>query len=112
MKPCKQPKRTPEEARSFARVSLNNAARAMAELQEDGRCNGACTAYADIFTYARWRDQGYHVRRGEHGAKLSIIIDTEKEDDSGNVKAEKRFWYTTVFCRCQVDAIASSNKSR
>ena len=32
-----------------------------------------CEPYADVFTFNRWKAQGYFVRRGEHGVRLPIV---------------------------------------
>ncbi len=98
-----RPKFTPETARTFDRFSIANAAQAMRDLQEAGCCRGACQPYEDIYTFNRWAAQGYYVRKGQHGAKLSIIIENTKEDEEGNKTAVSRPWMTTVFCRCQVE---------
>ncbi len=96
-------KMTADEARYFNRYSVGNASMALHQLNESGACKGSCQPYEDIFTYARWQALGYQVRKGEHGAKLSIIIENTKEDEEGNAKRVSRPWATTVFCRCQVD---------
>jgi len=89
----KAPAMTPAEATRFERISLANAAMVAASLTCD------CSPYRDVFTYRRWKAQGYQVRRGEHGIKLSGVRDVE--DKNGDSK--KIFFGTTVFCRCQVD---------
>ena len=89
----KAPAMTAEDARRFDRISPANAALVMASLS----CE--CNPYRDVFTYRRWKAQGYQVRRGEHGIKLSGVRDVvDKNGDS-----KKIFFGTTVFCRCQVD---------
>jgi antirestriction protein ArdC len=96
-------KLTGEDAKTFDRYSIANASQAMATLQESGACKGRCEAYQDIFTYNRWLALGYQVRKGEHGAKLPVIISTEKEDAEGQITVNRRPWMTTVFCKCQVE---------
>lgn len=99
----KRPRMTESDARSFDRYSARNAAEAAATLRESGACNGTCEPYRDIYTFGRWLAQGRAVRKGEHGAKLSMILTTEREDENGNLVAVKRPWMTTVFCRCQTE---------
>lgn len=99
---------TAEDARYFSRYSVANAAQALHQLNDSGACQGSCQPYEDIFTYNRWQALGYQVRKGEHGAKLAIIIANEQEDEEGRVKRVSRPWATTVFCRCQVDKRGAS----
>ncbi len=87
---------TAAEAISFNRYSAANAS------QVQARLSCGCEPYKDVFTYNRWRAQGYQVMRGQKAVKLPIII--EKEED-GEVK--KRFWTAAVFCRHQVKAIGA-----
>ncbi len=97
-----RPKMTAEEAQTFNHYSVQNVASAMRQLEEAGACNGTCEGYSDIFTYQRWQALGFQVQKGQHGAKLAIIIEGEKEDEQGNTKRVSRPWTTTVFCRHQV----------
>ena len=97
-----QRKLTPEEATSFDRYSATNAAQAIAQLVESGACSGTCEPYQDIFTYKRWLAQGYQVQRGQHGARLTIVVHGSKADDkTGDTVEYSRPWHTTVFCRHQ-----------
>jgi len=97
-----QQKLTTEQARTFSTRSLTHAAYLAMVAAERG-CT--CQAYRDWFTYRRWKAQGYQVRRGEHGVKLTTFREQVTTDDDGNEKVIKRPWRTTVFCRCQVDPI-------
>ncbi len=99
----KQPRMTATDAHSFSRYSARNAAEAAATLRRSGACSGACEPYQDMFTFQRWLAQGYAVRRGQHGAKLGMILDVERENADGELEHVRRPWATTVFCRCQVD---------
>ena len=87
---------TPETARRFDRYSVANAV----TLKEALPCG--CEPYVDVFTYRRWKAQGFQVQRGEHGVKLTTWISYEREDKDGTVKTYTRPKTTTVFCRCQV----------
>ncbi len=97
-------KLTPEEALSFDHFSIANVASAMHQLEESGACDGSCEGYSDIFTYNRWQALGFQVQKGQHGARLGIIVQNEKEDEQGNIKRISRPWTTTVFCRHQVSS--------
>ncbi len=92
---------TADEARSFERVSVENAVILLKAAEERG-CS--CQPYQDWFTFERWAAQGYHVRRGEHGVCIPTIRTMKKTDDEGNEKIIRRPWRTYVFCRCQVEA--------
>ncbi len=95
---------TPDQARSFDRQSWHNAAMAAQVLVDRGTCKGECVPYQDIFTYERWRAQGFQVKRGEHGVKLSVLVHRTREDDDGNTVDYSVPQTTAVFCRCQVDS--------
>lgn len=105
---AKRPRMTAQEATSFQRYSKANALAAMVWLRESGACKGECSAYQDIYTYNRWQAQGYQVRKGQHGAKITTMIETMKKDQDGKEEIDKRPWNTTVFCRCQVDKIGAN----
>lgn len=90
---------TVEEATYFDHHSDTNAMILARAAQARG-CQ--CNAYTDWFTYNRWAAQGYQVKRGEHGVKITTMIDKATEDMSGVQIVIKRPWSVTVFCRCQV----------
>lgn len=104
-----RPPMTAEAATTFDRYSAPNAAIAATTLRTAGACRGGCEPYSDIFTYERWKAQGYQVRRGQHGARLSILINCDKKIDDSIEEREpvQKVWHTTVFCRCQVDEVRS-----
>jgi len=60
-------KLSPEQAVKFDRFSLMNAL-TVANLLPCG-----CVPYQDVFTYNRWKAQGFIVKRGEHGIKIPVI---------------------------------------
>jgi len=96
-------KMTAEQARAFSTRSLTHA-QYLALVAAERGC--ACEAYRDWFTYRRWKAQGYQVRRGEHGVRLTTFVEkVVTDDETGEEKITKRPWKTTVFCRCQVDPI-------
>jgi hypothetical protein len=52
----------------------------------------------NVFTYDAWLAQGRQVRKGEHGIKVLTFITCAKEDkETGEKKAYRRPWSTTVF---------------
>lgn len=60
-----------------------------------------CEPYQDVFTYNRWKAQGYQVRRGEHGCRVTTWVPKDKDNPDKGVFPRT----ATVFCRCQVDKI-------
>lgn len=92
----------PEDARNFAHFSVHNAVQAQMACPE-----GACEAYRDIFTFRRWRAQGYVVRKGEHGTTVTTWIPiTKRNADPGEATQVKRSPKRAVlFCRHQVERI-------
>ncbi len=63
----------------------------------------------NVFTFNAWRALGRTVRRGEHGVKVLTFIDrTSKEvdKDTGEPKAIRLAWNTTVFHVSQTDALS------
>ena len=95
-------KMTATEARTFTATSPENAA----FVEEIFTCN--CQAYVDIFTYNRWKSQGFQVRKGEKAAKIKTYIPIKNKDDKGNeIVAYMKPRITSVFCRCQVKGMQS-----
>jgi len=92
-----QPKMTPEQARSFDRYSAANAILVKICLE----CG--CEPYRDVFTFKRWKAQGYHVNKGERSIRLPVIMAKEIEDtDTGESKTIRIKGNAPVFCRHQV----------
>ena len=97
---------TAETARQFQGYSAMNAASILAVLKCD------CEPYRDVFTYQRWQAQGFQVRKGEHGVRITTWIDaTEKRAEGDEPEGERKVYRlpraVVVFCRCQVDAKAA-----
>ena len=91
---------SPETARQFDRYSVANAV----TLKEALPCG--CEPYVDVFTYRRWKAQGFQVQRGEKAVKLPLIYQrTEKDPDTGEETVSRRMGRSAVFCRCQVRPI-------
>ena len=92
-----------DEARSFQTYSLANAV----TVKEALPCG--CEPYVDVFTYRRWKAQGFQVQRGEKAIRLPLIYQrTEKDPDTGEEATRRRMGRSAVFCRCQVKPIAGS----
>jgi antirestriction protein ArdC len=92
---------TAEEARSFRHFSVHNAVQAQLACEE-----GTCEAYVDIFTYRRWRAQGYRVRKGEKGTAVTTWITTEARRGDEETKRVRRPKRAVLFCRHQVERFA------
>jgi antirestriction protein ArdC len=90
-------KMTPESATSFDRYSMINAV----IVKHERKCE--CEPYEDIYTYARWQAQGYQVRKGEHGTRITTFIPVK--DKATDKVIGSRPWSSVVFCRCQVDKV-------
>ena len=93
---------TPQEARTFDRYSVANAVLVETVLE----CG--CKAYEDVFTYRRWKAQGYQVQRGEKATRLPMIAAREEKDEqTGEVKVRRFRTRSAVFCRHQVRRVES-----
>jgi hypothetical protein len=86
------------EARTFPHFSVHNAVQAQLACPE-----GTCQAYQDIFTYRRWRAQGYAVRKGQKGTAVTTWITTQ---DPREEKPKSRPKRAVLFCRHQVERAA------
>ncbi len=101
----RRPAMTTDEAITFDGFSMANATLAAHALRATGACHANCQPYADIFTYRRWLAQGQQVQKGQHGARLAIIVETQpgETDADGTEHPPRRLCHhTSVFCRCQV----------
>jgi len=88
---------TAQDARSFDGYSESNAMLIMSQLD----CE--CVPYESVFTYARWKAQGYQVQKGQHGLRIPTITAYEVEDkETGEMKTRSRKHTSVVFCKCQV----------
>jgi len=89
------------EALAFGHFSIHNAVQAQMACPE-----GSCEAYRDIFTYPRWRAQGFAVRKGEHGTAVTTWIslpDTDRSNEQQTV--QRRPKRAVLFCRHQVKRV-------
>jgi N-terminal domain of anti-restriction factor ArdC len=67
---------SPEEARRFDHFSVHNA------IAAEAACPTLeCRAYSDIFTFRRWLAQGYVVKKGERGTKVTTWIPVPEPDE-------------------------------
>ena len=91
-----------EDARNFAHFSVHNAVQAQMACPE-----GACEAYRDIFTFRRWRAQGWVVRKGEHGTTVTTWVPiTKRNAEVGDAtEVKRRPKRAVLFCRHQVEQI-------
>ena len=88
---------TPETARQFDGYSVANAAIVAASLP----CG--CEPYVDVFTYRRWKAQGYQVQRGEKALRLPLLKQVLRSDpETGEETIRRVFGRSAVFCRYQV----------
>lgn len=88
---------TKEQATTFNRFSIINAHTVLEFLP----CG--CQPYTDVFTFNRWKAQGFIVKKGEHGVKIPVIGTNIKHDDNtGQDVVKKYVSNSAVFCRCQV----------
>jgi hypothetical protein len=91
---------TPETARRFDRFSVANAV----TVKQGLPCG--CEPYVDVFTYRRWRAQGFQVQRGEKAIRLPLIYQRRETDpETGKESTTRRVGRSAVFCRCQVRPI-------
>ena len=84
------------EARSFESFSVKNAAIV------NGALECGCKPYEDVFTYNRWRAQGWQVKKGEHGIKLGVMKTIERENEAHETERFRVRGHAAVFCRHQV----------
>ena len=94
----KRPPMTADEARSFDRFSVANAARVAGAIAARG-CD--CEPYGDVFTFGRWIAQDRVVCKGEKGIQLPVVIHGTKETKAGGVEEITLLRRSYVFCRCQ-----------
>ena len=97
----KAPPMTRLQAVSFDRFSVANAVTVETSLS----CG--CRAYEDVYTYRRWRAQGYQVIKGERAIKLPQVRVVLVENKETGETTDRRLFHTAaVFCKHQVNPIA------
>jgi hypothetical protein len=91
---------TADEARDFGHFSVHNAVQAQMACPE-----GTCEAYSDIFTFRRWRAQGFVVRKGEKGTTVTTWIPQTPKTDNEEQNTKRRPKRAVLFCRHQVERL-------
>jgi hypothetical protein len=99
---AKRPQMSAQQATMFDRFSVGNASIAESALD----CG--CKAYETIFTYNRWKAQGYQVKRGQKAVHLPMVKDVEREAENGETKTRRIFTSSSVFCKHQVEPIQTT----
>ena len=96
---------TAEQATQFDGHSTQNALIVAMALEERG-CT-SCLPYQDVFTYNRWKAQGFQVQKGEESIHITTYVPTFNVDKNTGEKVQtgKRPRTSCVFCRHQVKAI-------
>lgn len=86
------------EAVHFDRYSISNAVVVTTALA----CG--CEPYVDVYTYRRWKAQGFQVSKGSKAIKLPQVrtVDVENKK-TGEMENRKIFHMSAVFCRHQVE---------
>ena len=88
-----------DDARRFNHFSIHNAVQAQLACP-----TGECEAFKSIFTFRRWKQQGWVVRKGEKGTRITTWIPTTKTDENGTKTVTgKKPRAAIVFCRHQVE---------
>ena len=63
----------------------------------------------NVFTYDAWKALGRHVRKGEHGVRITTMIPVgkrpEEAEETPQPGTRMRMWSTTVFHVTQTDPI-------
>jgi antirestriction protein ArdC len=79
----------------------------MAGFTEKGIPEGEILPRENVLTFQAWRALGRHVKRGEHGVRVTTWIPfAETRDDAGAVtrRAGRRPWSAVVFHVSQTEA--------
>lgn len=89
---------TAEQATTFEHESAQSAATVAEQLECD------CEPYTDVFTFNRWKAQGFSVRKGEKAHRVTgYVPKVEKDATTGEERKRLIPRVNCVFCRCQVD---------
>lgn len=91
---------TADDARQFDHFSVHNAVQA-----EMACAEGSCHAYTDIFTFRRWRAQGFIVRKGEKGTTVTTWVPVPTQNDTDETTVRRRPKRAVLFCRHQVERL-------
>lgn len=96
-----------EEARTFERGESVASTVTVRTLLACG-----CEPYRDVFTYRRWKAQGYQVQRGEKAIRVPLVReiaehDTETGAETGRTR--RMLGRSALFCRHQVQPIEGNS---
>jgi hypothetical protein len=94
--------------RAVSGQSLSNLPAIFAGFAAKGIPEAEIKPRENVFTYQAWRALGRQVRRGEHGVKVVTFIESKSKEidqDTGERKAIRRPWTTTVFHISQTDPL-------
>ncbi len=83
----KRPDMTPHQARTFQTYSAENATTVVMNLE----CG--CEPYVEVFTYNRWKAQGFQVQKGMKSIKIPVYGTSTGENEGGEVVTNR---YRTV----------------
>ena len=95
---------TAEQATTFERTSIGNARTVAATL----KCG--CKAYETVFTYNRWKAQGFQVQRGQKSIRLPKVNSVDRETEEGKTQTRPKFTKSKVFCRHQVEPVNATTE--
>ncbi|MEE9612352.1 MAG: hypothetical protein V3W19_13945 [Desulfatiglandales bacterium] len=101
-----KPKMTAKQAKEFDTISEKNYLMVKALLaSKSDPCQ--CEPYKDVFTYGRWKAQGYQVQRGSKAIKAPLVKRGTKEVEhpttgEKDIKHWRVMTVSYLFCRCQV----------
>ena len=94
-------------ARAQSNQSLANYPAIYAGFMEKGISEAEIQPRENVLTFHAWHALGRHVRRGEHGVKVTTFVEMTKRDpdDQEKVEAFRRPRTTTVFHVSQTDPV-------
>ncbi len=98
---------TAAQAQTFEHESAQSAATVAAQLD----CH--CEPYADVFTFNRWKAQGFSVRKGEKAHRVTgYVPKVSRDEKTGEERKTLIPRVNCVFCRCQVDRTADRKQKQ
>jgi|TARA_R100000306_G_scaffold62304_1_gene68359 hypothetical protein len=99
-----KPKMTAEQATTFERTSIGNARTVAATL----KCG--CIAYETVFNLRRWNAQGYKVKRGQKGIRLTKFNPVKPETEEEKTQTIPKFTRYSLFCWHQVEPFKATTE--
>lgn len=82
--------------RAATGVSMTNYPMILAGFMEKGIPADQIKPRENVFTFNAWKALGRTVRKGEHGVRVTVWVEMEK-----NGEKTRRPWHTTVFHESQ-----------